>query len=82
MTGCLVLRQRQKGDRICIDAAGHHKKLKDHLIDRKIPRHLRDELYLLAVGSDVVWILGDRISAACKVSEKTKRILKIEIIGE
>ena len=57
------------------------KKLKDYLIDRKIPAQKRDQLWLLADGSDILWIIGDRISAAYKVTAESQRILQAEIKG-
>lgn len=78
----LVLRRRQPEDILCIDAAGHHKKLNRFLIDRKIPRYKRDSLWLIADGSQVVWIPGERMGAEYKVTEETKRILEIKITGE
>ena len=54
----LWLRSRRPGDRFR-PRGGHEKKLKVHLIDRKIPRARRDALALLCDGSgQVLWILG------------------------
>ena len=78
----LVVRMRRPGDRICIDTCGHHKKLKDFLIDRKIPKHMRDSLWILADGADVVWIPGLRLGADYKVTDKTRQVLEIKITGE
>ena len=77
----LVIRHRQPGDRICLFDGGGSKKLKDYLIDRKIPAQKRDHLWLLADGSDILWIIGDRISAAYKVTAESQRILQAEIKG-
>jgi len=55
------------------------KKLKDYLIDSKVPREKRDGLILLADGNQVVWIVGMRISEDYKVTEQTKTILKVQI---
>lgn len=78
----LILRRRQPEDVLCIDMAGHHKKLNRFLIDRKIPRHKRDSLWLFADGCHVVWIPGERLGAEYKVTEETKRVLEIKITGE
>lgn len=78
----LILRRRQPEDVLCIDMAGHHKKLNRFLIDRKIPQHKRDSLWLFADGCHVVWIPGERLGAEYKVTEETKRVLEIKITGE
>ena len=77
----LVIRHRQPGDRICLFDGGGSKKLKDYLIDRKIPAQKRDQLWLLADGSAILWIIGDRLSAAYKVTAESQRILQAEIKG-
>lgn len=77
----LSFRHRKTGDRIRIHPSGGGKKLKDYFIDRKIPRQLRDKLWLLADGSEIMWIIGDRISERYKVSDTTCNILRIEIKG-
>ncbi len=59
----LTLRNREKGDYVCIDG-GHVKKLSDFFIDAKIPAVDRDDLVLLAYGQRVLWIIGQRIFAA------------------
>jgi tRNA(Ile)-lysidine synthase len=50
----LDLRGRRPGDRL----AGRTRRLGRLLIDRKVPRMLRDELPLLADGREVVWAGG------------------------
>ncbi len=73
------LRNRKNGDFFQVNAAGGTKKLKDYFIDKKIPREKREKLALLADGSHIIWILGDRISEQYKITETTKNILKVKI---
>jgi tRNA(Ile)-lysidine synthase len=77
----LVLRTRKKGDYLVINAEGGKKKLKDYLIDCKIPAEKRDGILLLASGSEVLWVVGCRISENCKVSGDTRQVLRIEVTG-
>lgn len=77
----LEFRHRKAGDIIRVHPSGGGKKLKDYLIDRKIPSEKRDDLWLLADGSEILWIVGDRISEKYKVSDTTSKILCIEIKG-
>ncbi|UCH25271.1 MAG: tRNA lysidine(34) synthetase TilS [Trueperaceae bacterium] len=52
----LVYRTRQPGDRIRLPFGS--KKVGRLMIDRKVPREERDEIILLASGSEVLWIEG------------------------
>ncbi len=70
-----VWRTRKAGDYIV--AAGGRKKLKDFLIDEKVPREERDRLPLLADGSHVLWVFGYRISDAVKITENTQQVLHV-----
>ena len=75
------IRTRRPGDYLQVQAAGGHKKLKDYLINSKIPKEERDQLLLLAEGSHILWVIGQRISEAYKVTQKTKHILEVCIHG-
>lgn len=77
----VVLRSRLPGDYL-ETAKGAHKKLKDYLIDCKIPKEERDGLVLLADGSHIIWVVGMRISEHYKVTEQTKRVLKVQRIED
>ena len=77
-----TLRNRQKGDYLTIDEKLSHKKLKDYLIQEKIPKDMREKLFLVADGSHIMWIIGRRISSYYKVTTKTKRILVLSYIEE
>lgn len=75
-----LLRTRLAGDYLQVNDSGATKKLKEYLINEKIPADMRDGLPLIADGSHIMWVVGYRISAAYKVTEKTKRILEIEVV--
>ena len=75
------IRKRQSGDYLVIDSAGHRQKLKNYLVNEKIPQVERDGLWLLADGSHIMWIIGHRISDYYKVDEHTKRVLKVQYYG-
>ena len=76
------LRTRREGDYLQINAQGGCKKLKDYLIDVKIPVRERDFLSLIADGSHIMWILGtgERMSEKYKVLDDTQNILVMNII--
>ncbi len=56
------------------------KKLKNFLIDRKVPKERRDDLLLICDGDEVVWIAGDVISEKYKLEKESRTALKIKII--
>ena len=74
---CLAVRFREKGDWMTTLADGGRKKLKDILIDSKIPRQQRDRIPLLASGSEIFWITGGRISERAKVRPDTRTVFEI-----
>ena len=63
----------EQGDGLCKKAIG---KL---MTDVKVPAPIRDEIYLLADGDEVIWIPGYRMSGAYKICDDTKNILEIKI---
>lgn len=75
----VCLRKRKTGDYLVVNESGGRKKLKDYLIDCKIPKDRRDDLWLLADGSHILWVIGYRISSEMKVTRDTKKIWKIQI---
>lgn len=75
--GC-VLRNRRAGDTFT-KFGGGTKKLKDYLIDKKIPERKRDELLLLADGKNILIICGIEISDAIRVDKATENVLQCSI---
>ena len=77
----LNVRTRRPGDYLVINASGGRKKIKDYLIDCKVPRREREELLLLADGSHILWVVGYRISEYYKVTQETKNVLEVRVEG-
>lgn len=67
--GC-EFRRRREGD-MFVPYGGKSKSLKKYLIDKKIPKRLRDELVCLCLGHEVLAIVGLEISDKCKITEST-----------
>lgn len=78
----VCLRTRKPGDYLIINANGGKKKLKDYMIDMKIPRDERDRIMLVAEDSHVLWAVGYRISEAAKITGTTERFLKVQMTVE
>ncbi len=77
----LTLRSFRPGDRIHPLGADGTKKLKEYFIDRKIPAPQRGEIPLLVDAVSIVWIGGERISERVRVTERTRRVLKAEVLS-
>lgn len=76
-----TIRTRRPGDEICIDEAGHHKKVKDYFVQEKVSQELRDEIWLMAQESQILWIVGMRMAENCKITEHTQYGLRIRYNG-
>ena len=58
---------------------GGTKKLKDFLIDKKIPQRERDLLPVLACGKEIYAVCGVEISEKIKVDENTANLLTVSL---
>lgn len=56
----LVIRTRKPGDRMQIRGMDGRKKIKDILIDDKIPRQERNKVFLLEDNKEIFWLIGIR----------------------
>lgn len=77
----LLARKRREGDYFLCDEAGHSQKLKRYFVNEKIEAHKRDQIWLLAEGSHILWVAGYRISACYKIKKETKKILEVQFDG-
>jgi len=64
----VIVRSRRAGDRIRPFGCQYTRRLKDVLIDRRVPRQERGRLPLLEVDSRLVWIPGVTIDDAYRVA--------------
>jgi tRNA(Ile)-lysidine synthase len=76
----LVVRRRRPGDRFWPLGAPGEKKLKEYLIDAKIPAEERDDLLLVTDrgGKRPVWLVGHRQSEEVRVTRETRQALLLE----
>lgn len=76
----MTVRSIKQGDNIKPLGMTGMKKLKSYFIDRKIPLQQRKKIPLLADGKSVIWIAGMRLSERVKITDKSRKILKVEIV--
>jgi len=59
---------------------GHRKKLQDFLVDRKIPREIRDSLPLVVDGEDrIVWVVGESVAEDFRVTEPARGVILLKV---
>ncbi|ACO04445.1 MAG TPA: tRNA(Ile)-lysidine synthetase [Persephonella sp.] len=74
-----VVRNRRKGDRFIPFGRKKEKKLKDVMIDLKIPSDMRENIPLVVYGNKILWIAGYKRSAYFPVTEKGKKLICFEL---
>lgn len=74
----LELRTMRPGDRFQPLGMQGTKKLHDYFIDEKISREERRKIPLLLDQQGIIWVVGQRISDRCKVTEKTRKVLIVK----
>ena len=75
----LQLRHWKPGDWFCPLGRRHRKKLSDFMIDEKIPLNLKDSVYVLCSGSDIVWVVGYRIDDRFKITAPTQQVYRMAL---
>ena len=74
----LLVRNRRSGDRIR-PLGGRSRRLKDLLIDRRVPKRERDRLPLLVIDDEIAWVPGVTVSDSFRIGdERSVWIAEIE----
>jgi tRNA(Ile)-lysidine synthetase-like protein len=63
----VTVRNRRPGDRLHPLGGAGTRRLKELLIDRRVPRRKRDLLPLLCLGDDIAWVPGVTVAEACRL---------------
>jgi tRNA(Ile)-lysidine synthase len=77
LPGPLLLRPRTSADRFHPQGMPSPVRLKDWMINVKVPRLIRDRLPLLVSGDQIVWVPGFRVGQPYLVRAETRRIIKL-----
>lgn len=79
LQGPLTIRLRKGGDQFVPLGSKGSTKLKKFFIDNKVPKAVRDRVPLITDGSRIVWVVGYRIGDDVKITDATKRVLKLKV---
>ena len=74
----LTLRTWQPGDSFSPLGMKGHKKISDFLVDAKIPIYQKNNVLVLSNKEGIIWVCGLRVDDRFKITEATRRILKLE----
>ena len=75
----LEVRLRRPGDRFWPFGLASEKKIGKFLTAAKVPRRLRHKLLVIADSEKIIWLWPLRICEQTRVTEKTKKILQLQI---
>ena len=78
----LTVRNRRQGDRFQPYGMRGTKKIKDFLIDAKVPRYERDSIPLLVCGDVILWVIGYTTSDAFKIEPDTRQYLYLRYASD
>lgn len=77
----LVLRTRRAGERIRpLGMSGKSMKVKDFMINAKLPKRARENYPILYAGDEVAWIPGYQPSYFFRVVTKTESFISFEVV--
>ena len=78
----LIVRNRRQGDRFQPYGMRGTKKIKDFLIDAKVPRYERDSIPLLVCGDEILWVIGYTTSESFKIQPDTRQCLYLRYVSD
>ncbi|MHC4606782.1 MAG: tRNA lysidine(34) synthetase TilS [Planctomycetota bacterium] len=79
LSGPLEIRMRQEGDVFSPLGARGSCKLKKFFIDQKVPKALRDRIPIVIDQERIVWVVGYRIGEEYKITDGTKKLLRLKV---
>lgn len=77
----LIIRKWQKGDYFKPLGMTGFKKISDFFIDSKLSLPEKENVWIIANGEQVMWIIGYRLDDRYKITSSTQHIMKLEIMN-
>jgi tRNA(Ile)-lysidine synthase len=78
----LYVRGWEDGDRFVPLGLGGRKKLQDFFVDAKVLRDRRGSVPLVVAGDQIAWVVGFRMDERFKVTDSTRRILRVRAVTQ
>lgn len=75
----LKIRKWKAGDKFMPLGMNGFKKISDFLINQKLNRFEKENIWLMLSKNEVVWVIGQRLDDRYKINPETKKILKLEL---
>ncbi len=75
----LTIRHWQHGDYFFPLGMNQIKKLSDFFVDNKISVPEKQQIWIMASGKKIVWIMGHRIDHRFRITDKTTRVLLLRL---
>ena len=76
----LSLRKWRVGDKFVPFGMTGQKKVSDYLTDKKFSILEKERQWVVCSGEDIVWLVNERTDNRFRVTEKTARVLKVQVI--
>ncbi|MFH1038562.1 MAG: tRNA lysidine(34) synthetase TilS [PVC group bacterium] len=78
----LTVRSRLPGDRYSPLGMKGSRKIKEIMINARVPLSRRDLIPVIEDGEKIIWLAGYRPEEGCRVRDETKTILEISLVPE
>lgn len=75
----LILRRWKAGDKFKPLGLKGSKKVSDFLKDEKLPSPFKPKVLVLESEGKIIWVVGQRVDDRFKMTEKTQKILRVEL---
>ena len=74
----IYARRWQKGDKFVPFGMTGRKNVSDFLTDTKVRQDQKDEIFVVCSGNEIVWLIGKRSDNRFRITEKTRKVLKLK----
>ena len=75
----MIMKSWEHGDKFMPLGMNNFKKLSDFFVDNKFSLSDKDDSLLLMSNDDIIWIVGNRIDNRYKITDKTPKVLVLEL---